>query len=157
MPSYRQVCYISAVLEMIGYIPDSRDMILRLLVDRLIKLDANLSRDFIDEAYRKTRNDDEDQEDKKIVRKVDGQVESLDLFMKLMFTYIDVETHTEHGEFNGDKAKPVVDMDSLTKVLLSQVIPTFNIFHTRFLYLYPASLDTTISSRFPTENWTCCV
>ena len=47
-------------------------MILRLLVDRLIKLDANLSRDFIDEAYRKTRNDDEDEEDKKSVRKVDG-------------------------------------------------------------------------------------
>ena len=59
MPSYRQVCYISAVLEMIGYIPDSRDMILRLLVDRLIKLDAHLSRDFIDEAYRKIRNDDD--------------------------------------------------------------------------------------------------
>ena len=73
--------------------------------------------------------------------------------MKLMFTYIDVETHTEHGEFDGVKAKPVVDMDSLTKVLLSHVIPTFNILHTQFLYLYPASLDTTISSRFPTENW----
>ena len=57
---------------MIRYIPDSRDMILRLLVDRLIKLDAHLSRDFIDEAYRKTRNDDEDEEDKKSVRKVDG-------------------------------------------------------------------------------------
>jgi len=150
MPSYRQVCYISAVLEMIGYIPDSRDLILRLLVDRLIKLDAHLSRDFIDEAYRKIRNDEDDDE-KMTVKKVDGQVESLDLFMKLMFTYIDVETHTEHGEFDSDKAKPVVD--SLLKVFLSHVIPTFNILHTQFLYLYLASLDTTISSRFLSENW----
>merc|ERR1719234_2156564 len=75
----------------------------------------------------------------------------VDLFMKLMFTYIDVETHTEHGEFDSDKAKPVVD--SLLKVFLSHVIPTFNILHTQFLYLYLASLDTTISSRFLSENW----
>ena len=153
MPSYRQVCYISAVLEMINYIPDSRDPILRLLVDRLIKLDAHLSRDYIDEAYRKIRNekDEEDEEEGAKVRPVDGQVESLDLFMKLMFTYIDVETHNEHGEFDGDKARPVVD--SLMKVFLGHVIPTFNILHTQFLYLYLASLDTTVSSRFLADTW----
>ena len=150
MPSYRQVCYISAVLEMINYIPDSRDPILRLLVDRLIKLDAHLSRDYIDEAYRKIRNE-KDEEDGAKVRPVDGQVESLDLFMKLMFTYIDVETHNEHGEFDGDKARPVVD--SLMKVFLGHVIPTFNILHTQFLYLYLGSLAPDLSVKYLTRNW----
>ena len=86
MPTYRQVCYISAVLEMIGYLPDSRDHILRLLVEKLIKLDAHLSRDFIDDAYRESRESEEKKD-------VNNQVQALDLFMKLMFTFLDMECH----------------------------------------------------------------
>merc|ERR1712242_164054 len=39
------------------------------------------------------------------------------------------------------------------KVFLGHVIPTFNILHTQFLYLYLASLDTTVSSRFLADTW----
>ena len=143
MPAYRQVCYISAVLEMISYVPDSRDQIIRLLMEKLIKLDAHLSRDYIDDAYRRVKDGE--------CKDVENQVNALDLFMKLMFTFIDVETHNEDGDFDNDKSSAVVD--SLMKVYVSHVLPTFNILHTQFLYLYLASLDTTISSRFLTENW----
>jgi len=143
MPAYRQVCYISAVLEMISYVPDSRDQIIRLLMEKLIKLDAHLSRDYIDDAYRRVKDGE--------CKDVENQVNALDLFMKLMFTFIDVETHNEDGDFDNDKASAVVD--SLMKVYVSHVLPTFNILHTQFLYLYMSSLSPVISSRFLQENW----
>jgi len=144
MPTYRQVCYISAVLEMIGYLPDSRDHILRLLVEKLIKLDAHLSRDFIDDAYRESRESEEKKD-------VNNQVQALDLFMKLMFTFLDMECHDLDGVFKDEKAAPVVD--SMMRVFSSHILPTFNILHTQFLYLYLASLSPNISNRFLQENW----
>lgn len=156
MPAYRQGCFVSAALEMVAYVPDSRDHILRLLVEKLIKLDAHLSRDHIDEAYRRNRDGVEDTAEDEVKSGggggLDPQVHSLDLFMKLMFTYIDVETHSqETGEFDPDKAKVVVD--SLMRVFSSHVLPTFNILHTQFLFLYLTSLSPTISARFLADNW----
>ena len=156
MPAYRQGCFVSAALEMVAYVPDSRDHILRLLVEKLIKLDAHLSRDHIDEAYRRNRDGVEDTAEDEVKGGggggLDPQVHSLDLFMKLMFTYIDVETHSqETGEFDPDKAKVVVD--SLMRVFTSHVLPTFNILHTQFLFLYLTSLSPTISARFLADNW----
>lgn len=139
--AYRQVCYISAVVEMSGYVADSRMQVLCMLMEKLIKLDANLSRDFIDEAYRAK---DEER------RELDNQVLALDLFMNLMFTYIHGETHVLE-EYNHDKAVPVVDC--FMKIFSTHVLPTFNIVHTQFLYLYLASLSPTICSRFLLENW----
>lgn len=139
--AYRQVCYISAVVEMSGYVADSRMQVLCMLMEKLIKLDANLSRDFIDEAYR--ARDEE-------MRELDNQVLALDLFMNLMFTYIHGETHVLE-EYNHDKAVPVVDC--FMKIFSTHVLPTFNIVHTQFLYLYLASLSPTICSRFLLENW----
>jgi len=140
MPAYKQICYISAVVEMSGYVADSREQVLSLLMERLIKLDAHLSRDFIDEAY---RVQDEEGE-------LDNQVLALDLFMKVMFTYIQRETHVAE-QFDHDKAMPVVNI--LMKIFSTHILPTFNIVHTQFLYLYLASLSPTICSRFLLENW----
>jgi len=141
LPAYRQVCYISAVMEVSRYLPDSRDQVLCLLVEKLIKFDAHLSRDFIDEAYRIRDNEGVE---------LENQVLSLDLFMKLMFTYINSETHTLE-EYCHEKASSVVDI--LMKIYTTHVLPTFNIVHTQFLYLYLASLSPTICSRFLLENW----
>jgi len=139
--AYRQVCYISAVVEMSGYVADSRMQVLCMLMEKLIKLDANLSRDFIDDAY---RSRDEE------MGELNNEVLALDLFMKLMFTYIYGETHVLE-EYNHDKAVPVVDC--FMKIFSTHVLPTFNIVHTQFLYLYLASLSPTICSRFLLENW----
>jgi len=139
--AYRQVCYISAVVEMSGYVADSRMQVLCMLMEKLIKLDANLSRDFIDEAYR--ARDEE-------MGELNNEVLALDLFMKLMFTYIHGETHVLE-EYNHEKAVPVVDC--FMKIFSTHVLPTFNIVHTQFLYLYLASLSPTICSRFLLENW----
>jgi len=139
--AYKQVCYISAVVEMSGYVADSREQVVCLLVEKLIKLDAHLSRDFVDEAYR-TRDRDQGE--------LDNQVLALDLFMKLMFTYIHGETHV-HQEFNHDKAMSVVD--SFMKIFHTHVLPTFNIVHTQFLYMYLASMSPTVCARFLLENW----
>lgn len=141
MPAYKQICYISAVVEMSGYVSGSREQVLCLLMEKLIKLDAHLSRDFIGDAYRIR---DEEEGD------LDNQVCALDLFMKVMFTYIQRETHVLE-EFNHDKATPVVDI--FMKIFSTHILPTFNIVHTQFLYLYLASLSPAICSRFLLENW----
>jgi len=141
MAAYKQICYISAVVQMIGYVVDSREQMLCLLIEKLIKLDAHLSRDFIDEAYRE-RDEEE--------RELDNQVCALDHFMKVMFNYIYDETHVG-GEFSQEKAAPVVD--TLLKIFSTHVLPTFNIVHTQFLYLYLASLSPTICYKFLLENW----
>ena len=44
-PTNIQVCYVSALLEMTRYVPDSSEQILRLVMERLIKLDAHLNRE----------------------------------------------------------------------------------------------------------------
>ena len=141
MAAYRQVCYVSAVVDMSKYVADSREQVLCLLMEKIIKIDAHLSREYIDEAYR--ARDYEDGE-------LDNQVLTLDLFMKLMFHYIHGETHIQE-DYNHDKATPVVDC--FMKIFSTHVLPTFNIVHTQFLYLYLSSLSPTICARFLLENW----
>jgi len=141
MAAYKQVCYVSAVVEMSKYVADSRQQVLCLLMEKIIKIDAHLSREYIDEAYR--ARDYEDGE-------LDNQVLTLDLFMKLMFHFIHGETHIQE-EYNHDKATPLVDC--FMKIFSTHVLPTFNIVHTQFLYLYLSSLSPTICARFLLENW----
>ena len=144
--TYIQVCYVSALLEMTRYIPDSKEQILRLVMERLIKLDAHLNRDFIEEAYSKQSEED---------CPLDVTVRSLDMYMMLMFTFIKESTHdyTESGEavFNREKAEPLVE--SLFDIHVSHVLPTFNILHTQFLYLYLGSLAPDLSVKYLTRNW----
>ena len=145
-PTYIQVCYVSALLEMTRYVPDSREQILRLVMERLIKLDAHLNRDFIEEAY--TKHSEED-------CALDVTVRSLDMYMMLMFTFIKESTHddNESGEavFNREKAEPLVE--SLFDLHVSHVLPSFNILHTQFLYLYLGSLAPDISVKYLSRNW----
>ena len=79
MPLSTQICYLSATVEMSGYLGGSKEQVLCLLMEKLINLDAHLSRNFIEEAYR-VRDEEEEH--------LDSQVFALDLFMKVMFTCI---------------------------------------------------------------------
>ena len=145
MPTYTQGCYVSSVLEMSRYIPDSRDQIMRLVMERLIKLDAHLSRDYIEEAYRVHSSGG----------RLDVTVGSLDMYMGLMFTFIKESTHDtiDTGEqvFNREKAESLVS--SLFDIHVSHLLPTFNILHTQFLYMYLASLAPDLSTKFIATNW----
>ena len=140
-----QVCYVSALLEMTRYVQDSSEQILRLVMERLIKLDAHLDRDFIKEAY--TKHSEED-------CALDVTVRSLDMYMMLMFTFIKESTHddNESGEavFNREKAEPLVE--SLFDLHVSHVLPSFNILHTQFLYLYLGSLAPDINAKYLSRN-----
>ena len=146
MPTHKHVCFVSALLEMTRYIPDSKDQILRLVMERLIKLDAHLNRDYIEEAYNKQSEEDCD---------LEVTVRTLDMYMMLMFTFIKESTHDhmESGEvvFNREKAECLVE--SLFDIHVSHVLPTFNILHTQFLYLYLGSLAPDISAKYLTRNW----
>ena len=147
MPTYKQICYISSVLEMSRYIPDSREQILRLVMERLIKLDAHLSRDYIDAAYR--------QQSEGTCSELDRTVQTLDMYMELMFTFVKESTHEKNedgvDEFRREKAGPLVDC--LLDIHVSHLLPTFNITHTQFLFLYLASLAPDISLKFMNRNW----
>ena len=62
-----------------GYVGDSRELVLCMLMVKLIKMDTNLSREFIGDAYIATNME---------MGELINQVLALNLFMKLLFTYI---------------------------------------------------------------------
>ena len=148
LPAYRQICFVSAMLEMMRYVPNSKDEILRLLMEKLIILDAHLSRDFISNAYMIKKEISDDEQNGNV--KLDSAVQALDLFMKLMFTFLELETHDDQGQFDAEKSSSIVD--SLMKVFSSHLLRTYNILHTQFLYLYLASLSPIISARWELFN-----
>ena len=79
---YRLVCFVSALLEMTSYISDSTHRVLTIIFENIIKLDAHLSREYVGEVL-KNEN------------KGEPMVETLDLLMKLVLTYIKANTHHE--------------------------------------------------------------
>ena len=140
---YRQVCFVSALLEMTSYIPDSRLRVLTIIVEKIIKLDAHLSREHVGREVKEG--------DKK-----DPMVETLDLLMKLMLTYIHTNTHHEdkygyklHKQDRSDMylsprydSKKSSDLvDCLLNIYTSHLLPTFNIVHTQYIIFYLANLD----------------
>ena len=140
---YRQVCFVSALLEMTSYIPDSRLRVLTIIVEKIIKLDAHLSREHVGREVKEG--------DKK-----DPMVETLDLLMKLMLTYINTNTHHEdkygyklHKQDRSDMylsprydSKKSSDLvDCLLNIYTSHLLPTFNIVHTQYIIFYLANLD----------------
>ena len=147
MPTYKQFCYVTSVLEMSRYIPDSREQIMRLVMERLIRLDAHLSRDYIEEAYRL--------QSEGTSRELDMTVQTLDMYMDLMFTFIKESTHEKNEageeELEREKAAPLVDC--LLDIHVSHLLPTFNITHTQFLFFYLASFSQDISLKFINRNW----
>jgi len=134
---YRQVCFVSALLEMTSYIPDSRLRVLTIIVEKIIKLDAHLSREHVGREVKEG--------DKK-----DPMVETLDLLMKLMLTYINTNTHHE-DKYDGKKASDVVDC--LLNIYTSHLLPTFNIVHTQYIIFYLANLDPEVTQRFLSVTW----
>ena len=122
---YRQVCFVSALLEMTSYIPDSRHRALTIIVEKIIKLDAHLSREHVGKEVKEGG-------------KGDPMVETLDLLMKLMLTFINTNTHHE-DKYDSKKAADLVDC--LLSIYTSHLLPTFNIVHTQYIIFYMANLD----------------
>merc|ERR1719447_2570697 len=120
---------------------------MRLVMERLIRLDAHLSRDYIEEAYR--------QQSEGTSRELVMTVQTLDTYMDLMFTFIKESTHEKNEageeEFDREKAGPLVDC--LLDIHVSHLLPTFNITHTQFLFFYLASFSQDISLKFINRNW----
>jgi len=136
---YRQVCFVSALLEMTSYIPDSRLRVLTIIVEKIIKLDAHLSREHVGKELKEG--------DKK---PNDPMVETLDLLMKLMLTYINTNTHHE-DKYDSKKALQLVDC--LLSIYTSHLLPTFNIVHTQYIIFYLANLDPEVTQRFLAVTW----
>jgi len=134
---YRQVCFVSALLEMTSYIPDSRLRVLTIIVEKIIKLDAHLSREHVGREVKEG--------DKK-----DPMVETLDLLMKLMLTYINTNTHHE-DKYDSKKSSDLVDC--LLNIYTSHLLPTFNIVHTQYIIFYLANLDPEVTQRFLAVTW----
>jgi len=136
---YRQVCFVSALLEMTSYIPDSRLRVLTIIVEKIIKLDAHLSREHVGKELKEG--------DKK---PNDPMVETLDLLMKLMLTYINTNTHHE-DKYDSKKAAELIDC--LLNIYTSHLLPTFNIVHTQYIIFYLANLDPEVTQRFLAVTW----
>ena len=110
-----------------GYVGDSRELVLCMLMVKLTKLDTNLSREFIDDAY--------------IAENVEmgeliNQVLAFEIVHETV-VYLHMERHASE-ESNHDKAVPLVDC--FMKIFSTHILPTFNIVHTQFLYLVPHHL-----------------
>jgi len=77
-------------------------------------------------------------------------VTSLDLLLKLMFTYIKENSHTD-GVFDEVKAQPVADC--LFQIYTTHLLPTYNIVHTQFLVFYLSNLSPGLTQRFLAHTW----
>ena len=160
MPPYRQLCWVSNLLEMSDYIPNrqghnicctaslavlllrSRPQLISLLLEKLLKLDAHLSRSAIEESNRAAAAGEQET--------VNPLVAALDVYMKAMFIDIEENLHTE-GQFDGKKGEEMVAL--LLEVFTSQVLVTTNTTHSQFLFLYTASLHPFIIKRFLQQIW----
>jgi len=142
MPHYRQLCWVSNLLEMSDYIPNSRHQLISLLLEKLLKLDAHLSRSAIEDSNRAAAVGEKET--------VNPLVAALDVYMKAMFTYIEEGLHTE-GQFDGKKGEELVSV--LLEIFTSHVLSTYNTAHSQFLFLYTASLHPDITKRFLQQNW----
>jgi len=134
---YRLVCFVSALLEMTSYISDSTHRVLTIIFENIIKLDAHLSREYVGEVL-KNEN------------KGEPMVETLDLLMKLVLTYIKANTHHEE-KYDEKKASNLVDC--LMDIYTSHLLPTFNIVHSQYIIFYLANIDPGLAQRFLTVTW----
>lgn len=145
MPAYKQVCYVSALLQMTYYTEKSREQILATILEKMIRLDAHLSRETVEEFNRA-----KEEEEGEVDQELNNLVTALDLMVKLLVTYIDENILTE-DKYDEDKARPLVDC--LMKVFATHLLPTYNIVHTQFIFFHLASRDPTLCKRFMAENW----
>jgi len=141
-PAHRQVCYVSALLQMTSYVADSHQIILSTIVEKMVKIDAHLNREYIEEYLRLEESQEGEGEDPLVL--------SLDLLMKLMLTFIKENTHTK-GEFDGVKAESVGEC--FIQIYISHLLPTHNIVHTQYLLFYLANLSSGLCARFLAATW----
>ena len=126
---------------MTSYVADSQHRVLSIIAEKMIKIDAHISRDFIEGVYRAVEEGGWE----------DNLVLSLDLLMKLLLTYVRENTHTDTGVFCPVKAEPLVSC--LLAIYTSHFLPTYNIVHAQYLLFYLASLDPLLTQRFLTVTW----
>ena len=120
----------------------SRPQLISLLLEKLLKLDAHLSRSAIEESNQAIAVKEHET--------VNPLVAALDVYMKAMFIYIQENLHTE-GQFDGKKGEELVSV--LLEIFTSHVLFTYNTAHSQFLFLYTASLHPDITKRFLQQNW----
>lgn len=133
---YRQVCYVSALLEMTGYVPSCLHRVVATIMEKLLRLDAHLAREQVSAVVAGGKGD--------------PMVETLDLLMKLLLTFIRTNTHT--GEvYEEGKGGEVVEV--LMSVYTSHILPTYNTVHSQFLLFYLANLGPGVGARFLASTW----
>jgi len=144
MPAYKQVCYVTALLEMSSYLERSTSVILAVIMEKIIKLDAHLSREAIDE-HLSTK-----EEGLEVDAEQENMITSLDLMIRALIAFIDSHTLTD-GVFNQVKSQPIISY--LLEAFDAHMLPAYKIVHTPFVFFHLASQDACVLQQFLAHLW----
>jgi len=142
--AHKQVCYVTAVLQMMSYLDGGEEKLLQVLVERVVKMDVHCPKNVIEQDLA----DEEDEQEPKLR---DNQAVTLDLVMNKIFEHIKDLTH-ENGKYQPKKGKAL--FNEMMNIYNSHILTTFQISHAQFLYFYLAGLDPELLGlQFIEINW----
>ncbi|CAC5409642.1 RRN3 [Mytilus coruscus] len=167
---YIQECYVKNLLQITHYLPNMRQKILEIVIERLLKFDVRSPREEIEELQ---REEDEDMEDiifemddvsvqKEIVSSVDmlsivetvpmthKEGHKLDILMEITFRYIQNMCYSE-GELNWEATKLLYR--ELLLIFETSILPTHASCHVQFIMFYICSLKQPICDGFLDYLW----
>jgi len=144
LPAYKQICYVSALLEMTVYLENSTGAVLAIIMERIIKLDAHLSRETVDEYLTAV------EEGLEIEESEQNMVTALDLMIRAIIAFIDENTKTD-DIYDEVKARPIVA--NLFSVFETHMLPAYKIVHTPFIYFHLVSQSPAVLNKFLLSLW----
>ena len=144
LPAYKQICYVSALLEMTVYLENSTGAVLAIIMEEIIKLDAHLSRETVDEHLTAI------EEGLEIEESEQNMVTALDLMIKAIIAFIDENTITD-DTYDEVKARPIVA--NFFSVFETHMLPAYKIVHTPFIYFHLVSQSPAVLNKFLLNLW----
>ncbi|XP_021374424.1 RNA polymerase I-specific transcription initiation factor RRN3-like [Mizuhopecten yessoensis] len=171
--TYLQECYVKNLLQITHYMPNQRQAILELIVDRMLKLDVRSPKHEIAEAEENTEDNDIifDMDDPSVSQKVTSsdtgyssgcsepgsakpmnhkEAERLDIMMDLVLKYIH-QTCFHDGQLNWEKAKTLYR--EMLLVFDRLILPTHASCHVQFIMFFLCAIKQPICEGFLDFLW----
>lgn len=169
---YIQECYVKNLLQITHYLPNMRQKIMEIVIERLIKFDVRSPREEIEELLRQEEDDmeeediifemDDDSVKKEVVSSVDGmtnvepipmthkEAHKLDVLMEVTFKYIHNSCYKE-VELDWDATK--LFYRELLLIFETLILPTHASCHVQFIMFYMCSVKQPICDGFLDYLW----
>lgn len=169
---YIQECYVKNLLQITHYLPNMRQKIMEIVIERLIKFDVRSPRGEIEELLRQEEEGMEEEDiifemddhsvKEEVVSSVDGmtnvepipmthkEAHKLDVLMEVTFKYIQNSCYKE-GELDWEATKLLYR--ELLLIFETLILPTYASCHVQFIMFYMCSIKQPICDGFLDYLW----